>query len=255
MDTAPNTNTISGYFERMLNGHSRSGLRLWERISLFLTGWSDGMHELPCADAYGHWGSATISKELCSCTEAHNKVYGTLRIEVEDTFKAAASLASALEHGKKRLAELKRSVPSMPDEDSLHVRKLGEEALDEGLIFNRRRREHERRINSVLAKIDQLDRELEAKLAELIDLRESIAQKNYEAELVCEKIRAHTKQRIDYYWDIAYRCSYRHKRVIPPAYSGFVMPDVVDSYKLTYQVQDNRIDNVIGLFNSIREVA
>ncbi len=246
---------INEFLKDILNNDSHSDLKLIEKIQLFWVGWRDGKHALPRENGYGEWESSTISKELSSCIEAHNKVYGTLRINVEDSYKAAESLVSLLIHNKKRIEELKKKVPEPLSEEKLHIRRYGEEMLEEILVMNRRSREQERKIESVLDQIEELKKKSEDDLERLVELKCFITQKNYEAELVCDRLRAHTKQRIDYYWNIAYRRSFALERIIPPTCMDIVIPNAVDRYKAAYRDNDKRIEDVLYMYNFNKEVA
>lgn len=248
-------NGLEGFLRKNLMKVSRSDLSILERAGLFIVGCIDSTHALPSEDDSGIWGSSTINKELSACTEAHNKIYGMLRIDLEEKYKTAAFLVKTLEHNKHRITDLMNKMPEPLAEDMLDNRRLGEEALDIMIVRERRKKEQDAKINKVKNEIEGIKRESESDLVKLMELQSYIAQKNYETELVCEKVRAHTKQRIDYYWNIAYRYAYKLKRVIPPVYTGIEIPDVVENYKINYQLDDCRIVEIINLYNKAEEVA
>ena len=241
-------NRENGIFKHEKSYSRRSRLGWFEKLMLKALGRKDGRNDLPSPDETGRWMSSTIQKELNSCCEAHNMVYRSLYEHLDDKYKEAGLLTDKLERLSVNMTGLQQAIPEPPTELDLSERKYGEEKLSESQIRERRRREYERSIEGILSKISDLQSEIDTKIDELLEIKNYLVEKQEEAELLCEKLKCHTMQRIDYYWSAAKYAACKKQRMIPPAYYPAEIPDVVANYKDKHEEEVSRINDVVAKF-------
>lgn len=247
--------TMDQYLLSQLKRETRARLGFIELLILKREGKRDGLHSLPREDAEGNWTSPTIQKEINACNEAHNRIYGTLQVKLEEKYKRALELAENVSHNNERLEKLRAEMPMPVDDSFLHVRKHGEDKLTDSQIYNRRLRECSRGIERIRKEINKVREETETFYKELIELKNYLCQVNHEADIVCERIRCHTQQRIDFYWNFASHTAYESKRIIPPAYVGIPVPNIVDSYRRMHEAEEQLIEETVNQYNRLKEAA
>ena len=244
---------IDKFLLKSLRREKKSRLSLIEQLALGWRGKRDGRHGLPREDAEGQWTSPTIQKELNSCNESHNRIYGTLQIKLAEKYQMAGRLADRLEHHGIKIGELELYLPKALTDAESAIRKYGEEKLTDTQVQNRRFREYERQKQKYQAQIDQAREEAEKDYEKLIELKNELIQKNYEAELVCERIRSHTQQRIDYYWNAASYALYENNQIIPASFTQVQIPDAAEAYRTLHMEKEQKITETIHKFDMSKE--
>lgn len=246
---------VDNFLLRSLKHEKKMRLGIIEKFMLGRLGKKDGLHGLPKEDEDGQWTSPTIQREINACNESNYRIYGILQIKLGKKYKTAAKLADRIECHEAKINELKGQIPRALTEEESRERRHGEEKLSISQVQHRRREEYERLREKYQVQINQIREELEADYEELIELKNDLVQRNHEAEVVCRRIRNHTQQRIDYYWNKAGCISYKNKRNIPAAYRCLPMLEVAESYKMLYRKEEQKIEAVIGRYNIYKEEA
>ena len=230
-------------------------LGISEKITLRILGMRDANFGLPNEDTDGTWTSPIIQRELNACNEAHNKIYGTLQTLLEDKYRTASELAEMIEFLEASGKKLKREMPELPVIDGAFIRKHGEENLSDMQVQSRRMREYSKATSELTARIEEIEKELDTSYRKLIELKSYLQQKNNEADLACRRIRCHTQQRIDYYWNAAFHSSYERKRCIPVTFGLLPIPNVVQAYRKMFGIQEEKINKVLDMYKCLKEVA
>ena len=246
---------IDRFLIKSLRREKKSRLSVFEKTILYIAGRRDGLHGLPNVDNEGNWTSPIIQKEINSSNESFNRIYGTLQICLGEKYKEAAVLADRLEHYRDRVDTLMKEYPCDLTEEECHIRKHGEEKLTDQQIRNRRLAECSREREKVQEKIDAIEAQYEKEFEELVELNNYLIQKNYETDIVCERIRCHTQQRIDYYWNIAKHIAYENNREMPTVFTQLRIPDVIENYKKIHQAEEEKIQSIIFGINGKKEAA
>ena len=245
---------IKKYFEKNLARHEKAKLGFLERLRLRSRGSLDGRAGLPRQDEAGQWTSPFIQQELNACSEAHNKVVGTLSLRLDEEYTAAVYLAERIERALARIAEIEGSLPEPPGAEALNVRKRGEEALSESQVRHRRRREFEREKNRLSSQIHSLQAQADEDYDQLIRLKSDLDQKQSEAEIVCAKILCHVQQRVDCYWDAALHAA-EAGDAMPVIFAGLVPSEVLAQYRKLHERDDQRIQSLIAVRAKRKEAA
>lgn len=247
--------TLNNFFKKTTKKGMRSRLSVFEAISLWNTARRDGRAGLPKHDASGLWTSPTVQKEINACNETHGKVFATLRLELEKDYVEAATLSDRILRYEARIDELSLNMPAPMHKEDGCIRKQGEEQLSDAQIKRRRQREYDKLGAAARAELVEVQRKMEDCYEKLVELNNYLLEKNHEATIICEKIRSHTQQRIDYYWNIITRVAFLNKSAIPVVFSGVKVADVVDSYQMACQQDNRKIAEVIEHFRAKREAA
>lgn len=246
---------VDKFLLRSLKHEKKTRLGIIEKFMLGRLGKKDGLHGLPKEDGDGQWTSPTIQREINACNESNRRIYGILQIKLGKKYKTAAKLADRIECHEAKINEWKGQIPRALTEEESRERKHGEEKLSISQVRNRRRREYERLKDKYQVQIEQIREEMETDYEELIELKNDLVQRKHEAEAVCRRIRNHTQQRIDYYWNKAGYISYENKRNIPAAYIWMPMLEVAESYKMLYRKEEQKIENIIDRYTIYKEEA
>lgn len=246
---------IDRYLMRTLKRGKKARLGIMEKVSLSLKGRRDGIFGFPKEDAERGWTSPSIQREINSCNEAHNRICGILQIRLGEKYRKADSLAAQLVYCRAKTEELLERMPADLTNGQAGERRKGEERLTEQQVNNRRAREHEKRTQKYLLQKDQAEKEEEAAYRELIELKGYIVQKNYEAELACERIRNHVQQRIDYYWNAASHAAGKNERSIPPVFKQLEIPDALERYKAFCGEREQKMEDAISRYDERKEAA
>lgn len=246
---------IDKYLNRINKRGKQTSLSYLERFVLHFTGKRDANFGLPNEDTDGTWTSPIIQRELNACNEAHNKIYGTLQTLLEDKYRTASELAEMIEFLEASGEKLKKEMPELPVIDGVFIRKHGEENLTDMQVQSRRMREYSKATSELTARIEEIEKELDTSYRKLIELKSYLQQKNNEADLACRRIRCHTQQRIDYYWNAAFHSSYERKRCIPVTFGLLPIPNVVQAYRKMFGIQEEKINKVLDMYKCLKEVA
>ena len=243
---------IDRFLLKSLRDGKKAKLSIIERVFLRRIGRKDGRHSFPRENSDGLWTSPTIQREINACNESLNRICGTLQVKLEEKYTKAAKLADKIKYYEMRISVLKQDMPDSLTEEECNARKHGEEKLTNSQIYNRRMREYKQSVNGIQTQIDKLREEADADYKELIDLKNYLAQKNYETEFVCSRIRNHTQQRIDYYWNAASHISYESERNIPAVFTELPIRDVLESYKQFHKEKESAIEKLINQYGEGR---
>lgn len=244
---------IDRFLLKSLRHGKKAKLSIIEKFFLRRTGRKDGRYCLPRENSEGMWTSPTIQREINACNETLTRICGILQVKLEEKYTKAAKLADKIKYYEMRINVLKQDMPAPLTEEDCNARKHGEEKLTNSQIYNRRMREYKQSVNGIQTQIDKLREEVDADYEELIDLKSYLAQKNYETEFVCNRIRSHTQQRIDYYWNAASHISYESERNIPAVFDQLPIWDVLDSYKQFHKEKESAIEKLINQYGEGRE--
>lgn len=214
-------------------------ISLLEHIYLTIQGRRDGKLGLPREDDVCAWNSPILQKELDAQEEKCEKLWGTSQILLQPYYIRTESLLTVIAQLQQKIAE-RTSLLEAPSEDALTARKRGEEHLSEEQVHARRSRETEKRNAGIRAQIKAYRDEMEQHYEELAVIQRYIKESDHTARMTCQRIKDHTRQRIDCYWRAAFRTHPDNNR-LPAA------PAVLNetSAELTYHSQYEQLDQAI----------
>ena len=84
------------------------------------------------------------------------------------------------------------------------IRKIGEEKLNDNQIRVRRMNEQDDRLEPYRRQIGVLEGELKSMLEELSGIRYRLVEEYNTTIMICKRIKNHTLQRLDVYWDASF---------------------------------------------------
>lgn len=207
------------------------------QMNLKNVGKKDGLANLPQEDVEGYWTTPFIEKEI---REMNDKQYSLLILMeqfVKKEYENIDVLAQEILQRKARINTLKRLIPDDLTEGELKRRKRGEEELDDTQVISRRKREHQKRIAEVENKIKIIEEEVLKKQYELDVVKAFLTEINYLVEVVCDKMKNLSLQRINLYWRSLIR--YSDKKEIPVTFLRAELSEPIEKSKeLRFQIMD-----------------
>lgn len=177
-----------------------------ENIRLKLAGNSDGARGFPRCSEGNKWQSAFIDKEVNAYEEYCSRIWGSLQIEAESDYKRIGELIDSINHLWIELEKAKENLSNQSNHNEfLSVRKKGEDRLTESQVKARRAREQNKRLAPARNKIAELESKIVAQTEELIELKNAVDEASNTNRMICNRLKDHTFQRIDIYWNYALR--------------------------------------------------
>lgn len=182
-------------------------LGFWEKISLKIAGFMDGVRGLPREDDKGNWLSPYIDKEIRSYDEFSSRMFGQLQIEEEENYARLGKLMDSIEHIKMQLESAKSNLDEvLENEGTVDIsRKHGEDKLTDAQVAARRSSEREKRIAPFKSRLISLQSQLTSEINEFIRLRNKIIEDNNSTRMICNRVKDHLHMRIDTYWNAVLR--------------------------------------------------
>lgn len=188
-----------------LNRRNAASLNVVETLAMRLRGRFDAKRELPKLMDDGAWDSPRIRIERRKFLERTAKLWAGLSIEHQEPatrlYELAASAvncADELETARSRWeeaqAKMRREIPA---------RLKGEDRLTDSQLAARRSAEARKANAPLKDKLDRLEGEYEAYVAEISKLRSEIVEDIRVTGMISGKINEHALARIAVYWDAA----------------------------------------------------
>ena len=177
-----------------------------ESLIIKIRGRSDGIHGLP-VKTESNWISPQIDKEINSYEEFCSRMFGSLQIELEEEFAHLGGLIDSISHYQNELESAKERLDTQLKNysPSLSVRKKGEERLTESQVQSRRIKEREKYLSSARGRVSSLESKLSFQIDEFYALKNRIVEDYNSTRLICNRAKDYILQRIDIYWNSAYR--------------------------------------------------
>jgi len=176
-----------------------------ESLRLKIAGHMDGRKGLPnCTD--GHWNSAFIHREINAYEERCSHIWELLQLKNADQFVRLGELMDSIKQKKLLLKHAQKEVGiAMENENRMGIiRKIGEEKLNDNQIRVRRMNEQDDRLEPYRRQIGVLEGELKSMLEEVSGIRYRLVEEYNTTIMICKRIKNHTLQRLDVYWDASF---------------------------------------------------
>lgn len=193
-----------------------------EILRLRRLGRQDGIQGLPRQDGEGNWSSPFVSREQNSCEEFCSHMWAMLQLEHEGDFARLNELTAVIPMAGDRIRTLQQELAPIPEESPFPPRKRGEEELTEDQVRARRAREREKELAPRKEALAQLEAQLRAETEELISLFSRLEQDGNTVRIYLHRVREHSRQRLDIYWNAALRC-HPEGDALPP------VPEIIPS--------------------------
>lgn len=191
---------------RSLDKGKVKNIGIIENIRLKLAGRSDGAEGFPRCSEDGQWRYSFIDKEVNAYEEFCSRMWGSLQIETESDYTRMGELIDSIGHLQAESEKAKESLSDQSEKDVvLSVRKKGEDRLTESQAKARRARERNKRLAPARNKISELESKIAAQTEELLELKNAVDEASNTNRMICNRLKDHTLQRIDVYWNNALR--------------------------------------------------
>ena len=179
---------------------------LMESLRLKIQGYSDGSHGLP-VKTDNNWISPRIDKEINSYEEFCSRIFGSLQIELEEKFAHLGNLIDSISHTQNELEIAKEQLGNQLQKysSSLMIRKKGEDNLTEAQVQSRRQKERDKYLSSARGKVSSIESQLSTQIEDFYALKNRIVEDYNSTKLICNRAKDYILQRIDIYWDSAYK--------------------------------------------------
>ena len=191
--------TIEQELHRELRKGKAKGLGLLETIHMNYLGKKDGKQGIPKENDEGEWISSVMNKEKNEYEEYCGKIWGMISEVLEEKYKKCAVLDNEISLLGKKL-DAARAANKNAAPLTNFARKRGEEDLADSQIIARGKREEEKRMSALRAKVERLEDELSSKYMELAELQHYAEELTKLARMICERVMSHINQRLDIYW-------------------------------------------------------
>ena len=179
---------------------------LFEKLMLKIAGYFDGKRNLP-RDSDSGWTSPHIDKEVRSYDEFSSRMWGRLQVEEEEDYARLGELLDSVAHTKALLDESKEALEKAEarEIETDTSRKRGESKLTDAQVKARRSNEKAKRLAPLKGRVSNLQSKLTSEIDEFSQLRNKIIEDNNSTRMICNRVKDHIYQRIDIYWNVAFR--------------------------------------------------
>lgn len=208
----------------------------------------DGMKGLPKEDENGMWTSAFIESEIHSCQEKCNMLWGTLQINMEQSYAEMDSIVDKIVKNRKRLADLDEAIAANTNSESLRIRKNGEEGLSDAIVMARRKREQESVIQPMKNDKDRLIASNDSLYERLTVLRGIAKEATTAVKINTQRLEDHTGQRINAYWNVAFE-KHPAKNEMPPVFKLSISCSGETTYTERHKNIDDKVINLLSSRN------
>lgn len=174
-----------------------------EAIRLRREGKRDGAQGLPRKGQDGSWTSPFLSREQNRCEEFCSHMWAMLQLENQEKFALLNELTARIPLTRMQIAALRQELePEMPD-SPFPPRKRGEEELTEDQVRRRRMAERERSLAPRKAELARLEQQLQQDTESFLHLCTQLEQDGNTIRIYLHRVREHSRQRQDIYWNAA----------------------------------------------------
>lgn len=174
-------------------------LGLLEKGILFLEGRSDGNHQLIKFDG-DVWSTPFVKREADRLTEYCAKAWGTLQNDYTYLLAKSKYLIADIQKCEKRMEEIDFRIAETKDGRKLSERKRGEEYVSEAVVHARRTKELASELSPLNSERSALEEQILADFTDLNAICSALNEFRNTVKMICERVSAHTLQRLDYYW-------------------------------------------------------
>lgn len=229
----------TGVTQRKMLKHAKARhLGIFEAMNLSFLGKSDGRAGLPRQSQTGDWDSPRFRKESNAYNESCDLVWGMTQLDLKDDYAEVGALIDEIKRKEEILEKLLQEASAQPDESYYTSRMGGEEDLNDNQVRARRSRELGKKSAPYHARVRTLEDEIRNAYTRLDERYNHIIETNNGSRLVCERLKYHTEQRRDAYWNAALR-THSFKEKIP------VIPEPLpeSEAELTYTAQHKMLED------------
>ena len=221
-------------------------LRLTERLSLWVAGRRDGRRGLPALDEDGIWNSPLLHRERDAYEEFCARTWGRQQLDLEGNYAALSRLIRNYEHAIRECgeAEAALNLRQAAEQSSGNLRKKGEDGLTEAQVASRRSREREQRLASYRAGVGEARVKREKALEELAVLHAELLEAEHSGRMACGRVREHTLQRADAYWNAALRC-HRNRDKLPLSPNMICMDSAEEQFMKSHEVMMKQAEELL----------
>lgn len=236
-----------------LNMQLRTGkvknIGIFESIRLKQKGTNDGNVGLPKIDVDEIWNSPQLEQEKHAYRECCEKMWGKLQISTKNDYAEVNRLSDLIDKCLKDIDALKIIIGEIESKANSGDRKAGEENLTESQVSSRRLRESSRETQNYRVKIEALRNTMDESYVKLIKLRSRLLELNNAMHLICEKIKNHSKQRVDVYWRASFETHKEQDNM--PAMANFKLEsDAEERFMLRHENITKKALQAITLYEN-----
>lgn len=235
-----------------LNNQRVKNIGLIERHFLRKEGESDGAIGLPKQNKDGLWVSPLIEREMNAFQESSDKLYGHLQISTKELYVEANMLTDAIKKSMADIYSIDKEIKNTSSEFDMKKKNKGEENLSNEQIASRRSRELNGMLAGMRNKREQLLDQTEKSYYRLLELKSKIMVLNDVTKFMNEKVKDHTLQRIDLYWNAAYRY-YLDQESMPPVPQITLSSNAENVYYERHKNIDEKSMRIIESYESYKE--
>ena len=232
------------------HGHSKA-VGYLEKLSMIKAGKHDGINGLPKNSGEGKWTSAVLQREVHSCQEYCDKMWGKLQINMEKTYAEIDRLKDVILKNKTDIIRLDNEVSIKEENIDLSMRKSGEEDLSDSVVASRRQKELNKETAETTGRIRLLKTKNEQLYNELYKLRGIVAEATTTTKLMTHKIEEHSRQKIDIYWNAAYEV-HPDKDHMPPIADVNLKSNGEETFVLKHSNTDNALIAILSGFKDMQ---
>lgn len=204
-NSKPGFHSRSKYFKKVLTNGCVKNIGPFERIHLAILGRIDGARGLPKLTDDGAWNSPFMNRETNGYEEFCTRLWGILQLENKSYYARLEELIRNIQHTQDLISEAKCSLSEAECSDFYTNvnRKKGEEALSDTQIKSRRAAERAKCLAPFKSKINSFEKQLASELDEFFNLYGKLKEDDNSVRLICHRVKEHTLQRLDVYWNAA----------------------------------------------------
>ena len=202
-----NKSSIHSRCLRKLAGAKVKRIGIVESLKLKIAGYIDGTKGIPNHAEDGQWNSAFINREANTYEEFCSYMWALLQFENEDEFVRLGELIDSVYQKATLLnsAQKDLSIALENEGNKGVIRKKGEDKLNDAQVKARRANEQFTYFIPYRRKISMLEDELKSMMQEVSLLRCRLVEKNNTIIMICNRVKDHTLQRLDIYWNASFQ--------------------------------------------------
>ena len=230
---------------KLLKKGKAKHLNIFEAVYLRVVGRRDGKAGLPRQIPSGNWESPWLFKEVSDYQEFCDNAWGLTQEHLCEHYKKVGIIIDGIKRKEEALDQLIQNAPEGPEAEYLKTRKAGESDIPEDLILARRRSDFLRQNASYNNNIYAVKAELERAYIEFDGYQNHIIETNNDTRLICERVKNHTGQRRNAYWNAAIRV-HIEKLKIPLQPSPLPEPEAEAIYMAQHRNLEGEAGELIG---------
>lgn len=189
----------------LIRKYKKNKLGFLETVQLTVSGYVDGLRELPMVNAEGLWLSPFMVKEKDAYDKFCSSIWTDLQMENKDLYAKAEESADKMHRLEAALKEARKGLHDAVcvEEDVEVVRKTGEDQLTEEQVKRRRKQEKMKRFTPLVNNIKDLEEQVGKEVDKLIKIYPKLSEDIETTKMLCDCGKEHMKQRLDVYWNAA----------------------------------------------------